>query len=457
MKKTKTTKKELKRLFVLEVVMFLLVVFVFGVTVFFYLERNPGMVFLKDIEINERGVDTIQIDWEETRHAERYFVYYKKTGKAFEDRERLIVEDHEAKISGLNEGTKYTIRIYADDGTIKGIPSEPLYVTTRKTPNIEVSKHITKSTDSKAFKPVTHSDTVLSFESDNTDVAVVDSKTGEVTIKGEGSAKIKITSKQNRDYVATEKTVRLLVLNLKPSGSIKTVYSLNSSNCERIMYVTGSGSAVVPQSFGYTGKEYIIAYGMQNSQAIVRYNIKTGEKTVSKPSVALGHPNGFTYCPDNKQCYCVRGWSGRAVVYNTETGKYSVMTFRNGLSGIAYDRKTKQFYGSSRTGTTVYNLDYSVSKFFRNVNHNGHVYTQDCGGHDDIFIRCLSPSGKHGKNYVDLYRVDTGRYIGTISVDLGEVESAIVDDEGYLELLVNGKSKTDIIWKTPIKIEGMIE
>jgi hypothetical protein len=48
-----------------------------------------------------------------------------------------------------------------------------------------------------------------------------------------------------------------------------------------------------------------------------------------------------------------------------------------------------------------------------------------------------------------------GEYLGTIACDLSEVESATVDDDGYMLLLSNYSSSTDIIWKTPINIEDI--
>ena len=70
-------------------------------------------------------------------------------------------------------------------------------------------------------------------------------------------------------------------------------------------------------------------------------------------------------------------------------------------------------------------------------------------------MRVLSGSNRHGTNYVDLYDMIHGQYLGSIACELSEVESATVDDDGYMLLLSNYTSSTDIIWKTPINIEDI--
>ena len=106
---------------------------------------------------------------------------------------------------------------------------------------------------------------------------------------------------------------------------------------------------------------------------------------------------------------------------------------------------------------------YDISKGYEVVNvtgvvkHSEYTYTQDCGGHAGVMMRCLSGSDKHGINYIDLYDMKNGKYLGSFSCDLSEVESAIVDDEGYLEILSNNSGGTDYIWKTDINIETIGE
>ena len=101
--------------------------------------------------------------------------------------------------------------------------------------------------------------------------------------------------------------------------------------------------------------------------------------------------------------------------------------------------------------------DYSVLHSTRTARHSGHVYSQDCSGHGGILMHCVSPSDRHGINYIDLYDIAKGKYLGSFACDLSEVESCIVDDEGFLEILANNTSSTDYIWKTPINIDSLSE
>ena len=101
--------------------------------------------------------------------------------------------------------------------------------------------------------------------------------------------------------------------------------------------------------------------------------------------------------------------------------------------------------------------DYSVLHTTRTARHSGHVYSQDCCGHGGILLHCVSDSDRHGINYIDIYDIERGKYLGSFGCDLSEVESAIVDNDGYLEILANNTSDTDYIWKTPINIDSLSE
>ena len=90
------------------------------------------------------------------------------------------------------------------------------------------------------------------------------------------------------------------------------------------------------------------------------------------------------------------------------------------------------------------------------VSHSGSVYTQDCGGDSGIMFHCLSGSSKHGVNYIDIYNMYQGTYLGTLRCDLSEVESCIVDEDGYLEILANNSTKEDYIWKTPLNVNDLL-
>jgi hypothetical protein len=125
-----------------------------------------------------------------------------------------------------------------------------------------------------------------------------------------------------------------------------------------------------------------------------------------------------------------------------------------GCSGIAYDRASGRLFTSARKSNVMYDpKDYSIIRRTGVVAHSGTVFRQDCGCYDNLMMCCVSGSNKHGINYIDLYDMEHAKYIGSFSCDLSEVESVIVDDEGFLEILSNGTA--DYIWKTGINIKNL--
>ena len=72
-------------------------------------------------------------------------------------------------------------------------------------------------------------------------------------------------------------------------------------------------------------------------------------------------------------------------------------------------------------------------------------------------MHCVSGKNPQGTNYIDFYDLISNRYIGSAECELNEVESLIVDDEGYIELLSIGNNNKNYIWKTPINMQELSE
>jgi hypothetical protein len=445
-----------------------------------YKER-PGLLETSSLVSVERGTDHIVLEWDEVRNTEVYALYYKQHGSKYKDWVRRefdandisIIEETvkdgvdkariRADVTGLDEGTSYVFVIRPENEERHGFVTDGRIFTTRMTQKIKAKHRYFKLTCNKPFNLKTKAKTELTYESENPDVAKVGKTSGKVTLTGPGETVIRVTAAENTRYIGDTTKIRIKVVETTPvssgGASAHIIYYADSSNCKVVKVVTGSGSATVPQSFGYTGDKYIIAYGMSDSQRIVTYDVDGDGKDVSVPSVALGHPNGFCYSDSTGLCYCVKGWSGRCVVYSPETGGYNVITLPAGCSGIAYDRVRNQFYTSSRTAMRAYSGDGKFRSLRSTgvVKHIGTTYTQDCGGHAGIMMRCLSGSSKHGTNYVDLYDMLNGTYLGSIACELSEVESAVCDKDGYMLLLCNYSGSEDYIWKTDINIEDIGE
>lgn len=436
------------------------------------------MVERDTIVTTDRGTNFISINWGEARNTSEYKVYVREHRRSptEDNNERITVDDSwdeytalktSIKIDGLDEGTSYSFAIRADSKDRKGLSTQMRNFRTKSNQTIKTVGKITKLTASKPFKIDAEAETDLKYESSDEKVAKINNTTGEIVITGPGTADITVIAQASKDYAEDKTKVELDVFDSKPvkAGGAKAhvIHHLDSDNCEIVKEVTGANGHVVPQAFGYTGDKYIIAYGMSGQGRIVIYPVEgDGEegKEVIAPSIAMNHPNGFTYADENKTCYSAKGWSSRVITYNTETGKMDAFNLRYGCSGIGYDRKEKKLYTSSRTIMASYVIkdDYSVANTCGVVKHSGSMATQDIGGYGGIMIRCLSPNGNtHGINYIDLYDMRNGTYLGSLSCDLSEVESAIVDSEGFLQILANNSGGTDYIWKTDINIETLAE
>ena len=453
-------------------VLLILMTLLAGFVIYRDYKERPGILERSSLKAVSCGADSITLEWKGTRNTDNYAVFYKPEDAPANQWKKITVANEKggrdsAVLEGLEEGTKYAVVVRADNDERTGFGTDPKFFATRKSQTIEGRKHYMKLSCSKPFTLDVTAATALRYKSSDKDVVKVD-KHGKVTPKGGGTATITVTAAETGEYLGAEFETEIEVIDsysTKAGGaSAHIIYSLGPDNCEAVKYIAGADGAVVPQAFGYTGEKYIVAYGMSGSQRIVSFDKEGTGKSVSVPKIALGHPNGFCYADSSKTCYCVKGWTGRAVTYKPETGEYGVVTFPYGASGIGYDRELDLIYTASRTAMIAYSTGddgFNIEHRCGVVSHSGKTYTQDCGGHAGIMMRCLSGSSKHGTNYVDLYDMLHGEYLGTIACDLSEVESATVDDDGYMLLLSNTSSGTDIIWKTPINIgdigEGLNE
>ena len=448
---------------------------------FNHYKTYPGVVERDSLSSPGRGSDYIVVSWDETHSTNVYKVWVKERelvmkdlAKAEEeagpDEDVLITPDKswreyktdvpEITVKDLKDDTSYSFIVRADSEKKKGVATQPRSFKTKKVQKIKVNKTITKFTFSKPFK-LGSAETDLIYESSDPDVASVDPETNEIEVNGEGDTEIRISAKSNTEYEGTSKVVELKVLDSKPvsagGATPRIIYHLDSDNCEVVKRVTGADGATVPQGLAYTGDKYIISYGMGSPNRIVSFDVDGDGKSVSVPTISMGHPNGFTYANENGRCYCVKGWTSKAFTYEPTSDTYGSVNLSYGCSGIGYDRKAKLLYTCSRTAMVAYDISdgYSVKHRCGVVSHSGTMYTQDCGGHAGIMFRCLSGSNKHGTNYIDLYDMKNGRYLGTFSCDLSEVESCIVDDDGFLEILANNSSNEDYIWKTDLNINTL--
>lgn len=242
-------------------------------------------------------------------------------------------------------------------------------------------------------------------------------------------------------------------------GRERFVYTFDEKNCKKKLKVTGFANGWVPQGMAYTGKQYYVLFGMGGGQSIVTYSASGKRLKATRLPYNIGKPNAMTWNPQTKLCYIFCGSQKKIYTWNPASNKFGTARTPYSSSGVSYDRKTKKIYATSLSAVRVYSSDgrFRLEKSFDRCYHSGRSYIQDCGAYGGFIFHAMSGPNKFGKNYLDVYRAKDGKYLGSIAVYLGELESVIVDNKGYIELLVNhGGSFIEYVWKTPLNVKDMM-
>ena len=440
-------RKVIEKIIRIEAYILIPVMLVAGMTLFREYNILPGIVEANALEISDKTADSVSLRWKPVRNADRYIVSYKeKTSDTWIEKE-LSGNVTEYRVEGLEEGASYDFSLRADSEEREGKTEAAAETATKRRQTIEGKKKQMKLAGKRQLE--LDSETDIKLSSEDEEVAVVnedqtmDLSPGTVTIKAE--------AEETEDFEKDETEVELEIVDSvseeTDSAEVHIMYRLDKSNCEVAVTLKDSE---VPQSFDYADGKYMVAYGMSSARRIVTYD-EEGKSEI-KASASLGHPNGFAY---SDKGHSVRGWSSECVTIDMENGDCETISLPYGASGIAYDRALGRFYTSSRTALVSYDKDFNKLLSVTPISHKGTYYTQDCGGGSGILMRCLSDSTKHGKNLIDLYDMVNGLYLGTVECDLSEVESAAVDDDGYMLLLCNTKKNIDYIYRTPININDL--
>lgn len=252
---------------------------------------------------------------------------------------------------------------------------------------------------------------------------------------------------------------RALLTNPTDGGSARIVYTFNSSNCKKKFRVKGYKNNHVPQGMTYNGGQYYILFGMYDRQGIVTYSSMGFKLKTSKFPYNMGHPNGITWDPITGLCYIFKGNQKRIYTWNPATNQFGKAATPFSSSGVAYDPTSNVLYATSQSGIRLYSAEgaFQHQRLFARCTHPGKTYIQDCGAGAGFIFHGVSGSNKHTINYLDVYRVADSKYLGTIKVTLGELESAVVAEDGTVELLINHAGTYDeYIWRTPLNVNELL-
>lgn len=435
--------QQVKRLKILTVLLVIALVTAAAVIYRDYRAR-PGI--LSEVWISERGADYLEVSWKQVRNVNRYVVMCD--GKTKEVNGQMS----SATIDGLRENTLYEISVRADSEKRKGFKEVKASANTKK------ATHITGEDMQMKFanRPA---DLKLSAETDITyepgDGYTVTPE-GKLLFSEPGEIKVTATAKATEEYAFADKDITVKVLDsisVDPAGAETHIfYELSKDNCECVMTIQGTDNSVYPQSFVCHNGSYIVTF-IKNEQTIVSFG---NEKKVYEPKADLGHANGLTIA--GGVCYSVRGGgSTQCVAFDSPDSNYDSFDLAYGASGIAYDPKTGCFYTSSKNNLVAYDDNFNVLNRIPRINRNTTHYVQDCGAYDGILMHCVSGEDVQGVNYVDFYDMNNSKYLGSVKCELNEIESLIVDDEGFIELLCIGERPDSYIWKTPLNMKMLCE
>ncbi|MCQ2567381.1 MAG: SH3 domain-containing protein [Mogibacterium sp.] len=264
-------------------------------------------------------------------------------------------------------------------------------------------------------------------------------------------------SQSNTPSIETAKQsgiAKALLNKTSDGGSARYVYTFNSDNCKNLFTVSGSNGIYTPQGMAFDGKRYYVLFANDSGQCIATYSDSGSKLNTSKFPKNRGHLNGMTWNPDKGIFYIFKGNQTTIYTWNSQSNSFGTATTPYSSSGVGYDKVTKTFYASSQTGIRQYSSDgkFTHKKLFSRCKHSGTIYIQDCCGANGFVFHGISGSNKAKINYIDVYRVSDGKYMGSIKETFGEIESLIVDNEGFLQMLVNVSGTKEQIIKTPLNV-----
>lgn len=448
MKHSKPVNRRHKQKKILKALLILLAItlVVAAETIYRDFQARPG--FLEKIWIDERGSDYITVAWEKPRNVYRYVVTYN-------DKVRHVAGVHsKVKLTELEENTDYIISVRADSRSRQGFETLTESARTKNNQKIKGLKEQVKFANYPVDLKQT-AETDISYSSDNKHMVVTE---GLVKFTRPGKYLVTAKAEETNDYAEETETIKVTVLDTVNVDVDKATphifYTLNEKNCERVRSVKGVKEGIYPQSFTYNDGNYVVLYTVKGdkSQRIIKFG---GKKTVIKPKAFLGHCNGMTIADD--RYYMVRGDGSEGVSFDLSAKDFKTFKLPNDASGIAYDESKELFYTTQRNVMATYDKNFNEISSCNRIHRNYIHYSQDCGAYNGILMHCVFVTSYPITNFIDFYDMENQKYLGSIECQINEVESIIVDEDGYIQLLCNTRHTTDYIWKTPINIKMLTE
>lgn len=248
------------------------------------------------------------------------------------------------------------------------------------------------------------------------------------------------------------------VKKLTKYSSYKLTKTYSKSNVKKIATLKKESKYKILQAFCFDGTNYLVQYKKVNDDSDkyggkIKVFSKTG-KLIKNSSVYgdLGHANGMTCHKNISNIYSAnRGvkttnpskkYGKKLMVIDKKTlKKEKFITLSDYINAIAYDDINDLYYGTyGRVRLMVYNNKFKKTKTYKINLKSRYAHTQASGAYHGVLFQVYIKASKKNTNYIQLYRMSDGAYLGTyrFNMDNTELESVLVQD-GYLVFLVNHK------------------
>ena len=444
-KEPDTTKEQI-RLHRLKLGIGLFLLFLILASAVGYIEYRIRPGRLEKIWVSERGSDHLTVSWKKARNVNRYVVMCGN---------KIVVANgrkDSAAIDGLKENTDYEISVRADSEKREGRKVLTVSAKTKKATHI-TGEDIQTKLSNRPVDLMQTAETPVTYKPGDGYTVTPENK---VVFSVPGEIKVTAVSEETDEYASVSREITVNVLDsvyVDPEGAEPHYfYEIGKDNCECVMVIQGTEDSVYPQAFVYLNDMYIVTF-IKSKQRIITFG---NEKNVYEPGTDLGHANGLTEV--NGKCYLVRGdGSKTCTTFDPPNSNYNSFELAYGASGIAYDAKDAKFFTSAKNILAAYDSNFNVLGSMAPISRSTAYYVQDCGAYGGILMHCVSGEDAQGTNYIDFYDMNSSKYLGSVRCELNEIESLIVDDEGFIELLCIGDWPNSYIWKTPINIMKICE
>ncbi len=366
---------------------------------------------------------------------------------------KIATVDSKGKVVAKAVGTTYITVTSVEDAT-KSLKSKievrkKAVTSVKSSDSNKIVKYGSSYKMNVVVSPSNASNKQIVYSSNNKSIATVDNKGNVKTTSKMGTVTITAKSKDNPRAVSRVviKNVPKTGMNGESSKTYNQITKLGTLNLKKSVKVVGTDDVKIAQGFCVYQNYYITALRDKDEKKVLLkyYNKKNGNQAKSFVKKGMGHVNGMTHSSYHGKVYVIRGngWNlptGKAdrIFYsfipnkifgladNTILSKKNIMAgeLARGGDSIAYDSATQMFYIAHGSKIYLYSSKFKLLSGTINKLSTGTV--QDIGAYNGMIfvIRYVRKNSSPNRNWIDIYRVSDGKYLGSYNMNSShELES----------------------------------